>query len=363
MALRNLLFFFLFLLHLHSSSAQSSVKAAYWSSDSGFALTDINPTLFTHLFCAFAGLDQSNQITISPSFSTFTQTLQQKNPSLKTLLSIGGGNSMASAFASMASQSSSRKTFIDSSIKTARANNFHGLDLDWEYPSTSSDMTNLGTLFDEWRTAITSESTQTGKTPLILTAALGFSSIHDSVTYPVQSIGRSLDWVNVMAYDFQGPGWAPQATGAPASLYTPGSRFSGSAGIQAWIGAGLSSKKLVLGLPYYGRAWKLTNQQNNGVGAPANGAATGTNIDTEGAIGYKQIKSFIQQTVATQVYNATYVTNYCYSGTTWIGFDDTQSIAAKVSFAKNNNLLGYFAWQISGDNDWALSQLASQTLG
>jgi chitinase len=32
----------------------------------------------------------------------------------------------------------------------ARSNNFHGLDLDWEYPSTKEEMTNFGSLLNEW---------------------------------------------------------------------------------------------------------------------------------------------------------------------------------------------------------------------
>lgn len=160
MATKILPFFFtvIFLLQLHSSVGQNAVRAGYWFLGSRFAVSDIDSTLFTHLFCAFAHLDtQTNQATISTAnqtqFSTFTQTLQQKNPSVKTLLSIGGGSSDETAFASMASQASSCKSFIDSSINLARSYNFHGLDLDWEYPSTTTEMTNLGLLLSEWKAA------------------------------------------------------------------------------------------------------------------------------------------------------------------------------------------------------------------
>ncbi|KAF7152054.1 hypothetical protein RHSIM_Rhsim01G0041800 [Rhododendron simsii] len=93
--------------------------------DSGLAASDIDSTLFTHIFCAFADLDSNtNQVTISSSnnaqFSQFTKTVQLKNPSVKTLLSIGGGSADKTAFASMASQLASRKSFIDSSINLAR---------------------------------------------------------------------------------------------------------------------------------------------------------------------------------------------------------------------------------------------------
>lgn len=71
---------------------------------------------------------------------------------------------------------------------------------------------------------------------------------------------------------------------------------------------------------------------------------------------YKEIRQFIMSTNATKVFNATVVSDYCYKGTTWIGYDDTQSVNTKVKYAKDKGLLGYFAWQISQDDNWILSR-------
>ncbi|GMY35665.1 class V chitinase-like [Fagus crenata] len=352
----------LFLLQLHFSAGQTVVQAAYWFPDSGFPVSSIDSTLFTHLFCAFADLNPTTyQVTISSSnsaqFSTFTETVQQKNPSVQTLLSIGGGGADATTFASMASQASPRKSFIDSSITLARSNNFNGLDLDWEYPSTATEFTNLGLLLNEWRAAVASESTSSGNAPLLLVAAFFYSSNYYSLNYPIQAITNSLDWVNVMAYDFYAPPnySSPNLTGPPAALYNPTSQVSGDTGIKAWIQAGVPAQKLVLGVPFYGYAWTLVNANDNGIFAPANGAA----ISSDGSITYSQIKDFITQNSATAVFNSTIVTDYCYSGTTWIGYDDTQSISTKVTYAKGNGLLGYFAWHVGGDPNSVLSQTGS----
>jgi chitinase len=350
----------LFLLQLHFSAGQTTVvKAAYWFSGSGLTVSGIDSTLFTHLFCAFADLNPTTyKVTISssnlPQFSTFTQTVQQKNPSVKTLLSIGGGNSSPSSFASMASQNSSRKSFIDSSIQLARNYSFHGLDLDWEYPSSATEMTNLGLLLTEWRAAIAKDSTTTGKTALLLSAAFFYNSNYYTVNYPFQAISNSMDWINLMAYDFYGPGWSPNVTGPPAALYNPTSQVSGDTGVRNWIQAGVAAKKLVLGFPFYGYAWRLVNANNHGIFSPANGAA----ISSDGSITYSGIKDFITQnvTMARTVFNSTIVTDYCYSGTTWIGYDDTNSISTKVTYAKGKGLLGYFAWHVGADKNFTLSR-------
>lgn len=58
----------------------------------------------------------------------------------------------------MINQSSNRKSFIKSSVEMARFNGFHGLDLHGVLPDKGTNITKLGTLFDEWRAEVTSES-------------------------------------------------------------------------------------------------------------------------------------------------------------------------------------------------------------
>lgn len=70
----------LVIFQLQFSSAKAEIKGGYWYSDSGLAVSDIDPSYFTHLFCAFADLDSNtNQVTISSaiaaSFSTFTESV------------------------------------------------------------------------------------------------------------------------------------------------------------------------------------------------------------------------------------------------------------------------------------------------
>ncbi|CAH2078503.1 unnamed protein product, partial [Thlaspi arvense] len=352
---------FSFSLLLQSSSAQTVVKASYWLSGSEFPVTDIDSSLFTHLFCAFADLDyQTNQVTVSSAnqakFSTFTQTVQRRNPSVKTLLSIGGGDANKTAFASMASNPSSRKSFSDSSISLARSYGFHGLDLDWETPKNSAEMSDFGTLLQEWRSAVEAESTSSGKPRLLLTAAVCYSSNCDSVLYPVQAVSNSLDWVNLMAYDFYGPGWS-RVTGPPAALYDPSNAGrSGDSGVKEWTEAGLPTKKAVLGFPYNGWSWTLANANSNGYGAATNGPA----ISKDGSIRYIQLKSWIVENKATTVHDDQMVGDYSYAGTTWIGYDSEKSIVTKVRYAKQKGLLGYFSWHVGNDDGSELSRAASQ---
>uniref|UniRef100_A0A5B6ZAD8 Putative cysteine-rich receptor-like protein kinase 35 n=1 Tax=Davidia involucrata TaxID=16924 RepID=A0A5B6ZAD8_DAVIN len=344
-------------LKLHVSNTQTWIRSGYWYSGSEFPVPDINSALFTHLICAFAGINSStNQLSISPSdepyFSTFTDIVKQKNPSIKTLLSIWGGKENSSKLSSMVSKSSYRKAFIESSIRTARLYGFHGLDLWWISPSTGSDMTNMGTLFDEWRATVNSKPRNSRESQLILTMAVHYSPTLDSINYPIDSIRRNLNWVHVIAYDYYLPS-RDNFTGAHAALYDPSSHLNTDFGITEWISKGLPTNQLVLGLPYHGYAWTLANPKNNYIRAPASGLA----ITADGSMSYKYIKWFIKSYGAVSVYNSTYVVNYCTIGSFWIGFD---AIRTKVSYAKEKRLLGYNVFQVPNDDNWVLSRAAQE---
>ncbi|XVE53687.1 hypothetical protein DITRI_Ditri03aG0022500 [Diplodiscus trichospermus] len=255
-----------------------------------------NSALFTHLICAFASLDSSSyELSISssdePYFSVFTNTVKQKNPSITILLSIGGGSANHSVIVSMVSNSSHRKAFIDSSIKVARLYDFQGLEFSWVL-------------------------------------------------------------ANTRAYDFHTP-TRENFTRAHAALYDPASNSNTNFGIESWINGGLPANKLVLGLPFYGYAWRLVNPKDNTIGATASGTA----ISVEGDVSYKDITTnYVERYEANLVCNATYVVNYCSIGETWIGFDDVEAVKVKVSYAKEKKLLGYVAWQVSHYDNWVLSQ-------
>jgi len=210
------------------------VKASYWFPDGASSPTTgsvvpqssavlIDSTLFTHLFCAFADLDpQTNSVVVSGAheqeFSNFTKIVKKKNPHVQTLLSIGGRNADKSAFASMASNPTSRKSFIWSAISSARYYRFDGLDLVWKYPKDDVEMRNFGQLLEQWREAIEDDAERTERMPLLLTAAVYYSPVYDSVSYPIREIKKKLDWVNLIAYDFYS---SSTTIGPPAALSDP----------------------------------------------------------------------------------------------------------------------------------------------
>lgn len=118
-------------------------------------------------------------------------------------------------------------------------------------------------------------------------------------SYPNNAICKFVDWVSdvsPMCFDFHGS-WN-NVTGLNSALYDPKRNVSTSYGIRSWIQAGVPPQKLVMGLPLYGRTWKLQDPSINGIGAPTVGVGS-----NNGTMAYLEILEFNNKTSATVVYD------------------------------------------------------------
>ncbi|CAI8610479.1 unnamed protein product [Vicia faba] len=341
----------------------SWVRAGYYHTESEISASEIKSTLFTHLLCAFAFINSTNyNVFINSSqelkFSSFTNSVKFQNPYVTSLLSINGGRENSSLLSSMINQSSYRKSFIDSSIKTARKYGFQGIDFRGARPKLGKELANFATLLKEWRIAITSEARNIKKPDLVLVMAGYYLKASDSFSYPFESMQKNLDWVHFVAYDYYLPE-KESVTGFHAALYGSSGWENTDSGIKEWRKRGFSSNKLVIGLPYHGYAWRLMEQGEGGVGKPASGPA----ITKDGSMGYKWIKSYIKSFGDGLVssYNDTFMVNYfTIASIAWVNFDDVEAIKEKVSYAKKNGLLGYIVFQVGNDDNWVLSTAAQE---
>ncbi|WOK92141.1 hypothetical protein Cni_G00832 [Canna indica] len=361
--------FFPFIFHSAAYPYRSSaIKAGYWPTwtISYSPPSSIDLSLFTHVFYAFVQVDSSTfALAVSADddrmLKNFSAAIHAHHRPVKALLSIGGGDSN-SAFSALAASAASRTTFIESTIAVARRYDLHGLDLDWEFPQNAKEMADYAALLLEWRAATESEAAATRRPRLLLTAAVYFAPSFflsdDKRSYPIAQMNAGLDWINVMCYDFHGS-WDTTATGEHAALYDPQSNISASYGLEAWVAAGMPRMKVVMGMPLYGKTWKLKDPSQHGVGAPAVGVGPGDS----GVLLYSEVVEFNRNSSATVVHDEVMTAAYSYFGTSWIGYDDPWSVARKIKYARRHGLGGYFFWAIGYDKHWSVSRTAWRAWG
>lgn len=156
-----------------------------------------------------------------------------------------------------------------------------------------------------------------------------------------------------MTYDFHGQ-WDGR-TGHNAPMYVRSSdtnkEFNIDASITAWINAGASPKKLLLGLAFYGHTFRLANTGNNGIGATASGAGTpGPYSKAPGSLTYLEVCKEFAKGGWKKFYDKKQKSPYAVKGDQWLSYDHVNSIKAKAQYAIDKGLGGVMIWAVDQDD-------------
>ncbi|CAI5495018.1 unnamed protein product [Closterium sp. Naga37s-1] len=176
-------------------------RMAYFRNDAGMDPSLIPAANLTHVFysCAFVSPTTHEVVPYIPAvdvneglYLRFNSALKTANPAIKTLLSIGGYSGFSTDFENTSSPSSC-SVFIESAIALARTYNFDGLDIVWEY--LTGNTTFFSALLTDFRAAIESEAAASGKSKLLLSAALSAYEPNITQPYDVPTLNKTLDFV------------------------------------------------------------------------------------------------------------------------------------------------------------------------
>lgn len=328
---------------------------AAWAAYSGFTPDKVDVTKLTHLNYAFANIGSDLKITmgypdVDPGNFTKLKALKQANPSLKTLISVGGW-SWSGRFSDAALTDASRTAFADSCVDFIIKNGFDGVDIDWEYPvsgglSTNArrpeDKQNFTLLLQKLREKLNARGVVDNKSYLLTIAgASGNWYVNNT---ELGTLSKYLDFANIMTYDIHGT-W-DSYTDFNAPLYansdvTMQDKWSVDQSVNAWLNAGVPASKIVLGVPFYGYIYKEVPNVNNGLYQRYSG---GQSISYENiAANYLNAPGFVRY------FHATSMVPWLYNGSTFITYDDPQSMAAKAQYVKTKALGGAAIWELSQD--------------
>ncbi len=357
-----------------SHAAQPPIYGAYYPGGSAerYPVSHIPADRLTHLFYAFSTIE-AGRCTVgaeAPSNFAALAELKKAHPHLRTLISIGGWG--AGGFSDAALTEASRKRLVDSCMALffeKYAGSFDGVDIDWEFPVSGGpselahrpqDRANMTKLAQAFRVALDARGRMRGQ-PMLLTAALAAGRLQTdgpydpAASYDLPALAKVFDFINLMSYDM-GTGFSAVSTfnaplhEVPADPLAPElRRWNNVAGaVQYYREHGVPADKLVLGVPFYGRGFKVTGDAPYGLyqaySAPADAGdwrvIKARYLDQPGWTKYWQ-----PQAQSPWLYNA--------AEKIFISYEDPRSIGLRAQFAREQGLAGVFMWELTGDDEQA----------
>jgi chitinase len=284
------------------------------------------------------------------------QELKRRYPRLKVVISFGGW-SQSQGFPS-AAQPQRVRAFVRSCVRTFIEGNFapgihapgifDGIDIDWEYPvegGTSpglpEDTRNFTAMAAEFRRQL--DAIRPG---LLLTAALP-AEPELYKNFELKKIGRAMNELSIMAYDLHwnsepvtnlhSPLFHDSADPSKPSQQT----YFGDYAVRGFLEAGVPARKIILGVPFYGKGWTGVQDTNHGLYQPATGPAQERG-------GYRALKALPD---ADRQYYIGAVTCSVWSGENFWSYDCPQALERKMDYIRSHHLGGVMFWELSQDTE------------
>ncbi|XP_050388727.2 acidic mammalian chitinase isoform X3 [Patella vulgata] len=331
------------------SAADGNIFVCYFTQTSYFPPSAVPAKTCTHLIYAFGlisgGTIKFRDQTDVNAINTLVG-LKKQNPELKVLLSLQQG------FPTVVTDSQiTMEKFSTNAISVLRKVGLDGIDFDWEFP-LKRDRDNYSRFLKIFRTFVNKEAT--GKTPLLVTMALANNVYALRTGYDVTSINQNVDLYTVMAYDLHVfNAKVDNVTGFNSPLYpvTGESKYTSVSGLMSYcLSLGFKPSKMLLGVPSYGRSYKLNDVRRHGIHAPAVSKGDPSPYrHLRGVYAYPDVCVGIQHG-ATIVSDQTSHGKYIYKGTAWVAYDDVITAAEKTRWAVSQGLRGVGIWSVELDD-------------
>jgi len=280
------------------------------------------------------------------------QQLKKQFPKLKILISLGGW--VNSEGFSDAAQPAHVRDFARSCIDLYIRGNFapgirapgifDGIDVDWEYPvdggmipGRPEDTKNLNAMAAEFRRQL--DAVRPG---LLLTAAIPATQV-DYKYFDLKTLTRHVNYINVMAYDMHWNG--EKITNLHSALFHDPADPSkppayAAYAVENFLRAGVSARKIILGVPFYGNGWTGVGNANHGLYQPAKDAS-------KSPPEYRSLKTLPEN--ADRQFYSKVATCSIWNNGEFFSYDCPQALQLKRQYVRQHGLAGLMFWEMGQD--------------
>ena len=253
--------------------------------------------------------------------------LKQSHPGVEFLVSVGGWT-FSGNFSKFASSRAGRRAFAESVLAILREYDLDGVDIDWEFPCW---VPNGG---EEFLTLVQTLRETLGEEYTITVTAPADADTASCVDW--EKVSGLVDYIGLMTYDYAGPWLNFTYFNAPLYGVGPGSVNR----TVSWYLKIVPAGKLLLGIPFYGRAFTGVPARNFGLYQSFENATD--------EIPYSSVVKLIGNCSVLWSERSEVPWAYCLNGT-FLTYDDPKSVAEKTRYALAKGLGGVMVWQITED--------------
>ena len=302
----------------------------------------IDFTLYTHLCHAFLVADAEGNVQKRGNVPDPKLVEDAHKAGVKVLLSLGGWG-WDKQFAAIVEKPEAEARYVSAVLEAVNAAGYDGIDLDWEYPDNEKEVVGFERLTRTFRARLDALGAKTDRKMLVTMAA---SSNPGTLKWLGKDfLLETMDWVNVMTYDYAGE-WLPYAGhNAPleSSKKAPGAPRSVALALTYLLNErGIPADRLALGIPLYGRGFSVKEPYASTKGVTKTRLPQGnfSNLDKLRAErGWKRVWDDETKTPWLLAPD----------GSAVFGYDDAESVALKTDWAVAHDLRGVFFWQVAAD--------------
>ena len=311
-------------------------------------MTEDAAKTLTHIHVAFGGLTREGNLeTGDHPFLKQIPQIRAWNPDIKILLSIVHAKDQPDAFTKVAASPALRENLTAAARRLVAEEGFDGIDFDWEYPCVPSNFTDSSPE-DKHNFTLLCEATRKGLDQAgggLLSIAAGADIYYIESVEP-EPLAKLLDYVCLMTYDLKCGFHA--LSGHHTALYSStGDYFRNSCdqAMKLFVGAGFPKEKLLMGAAFYSRKWENVPDRCHGfLQYTKQGGRYGPLFD-------ELQENYIDKNGFVRYWDEEAKAPWLFDGSTFISYDDEESIRHKCAYVKREGYAGLFYWCHHGDKN------------
>lgn len=320
-------------------------------------VTKEQANILTHIHVAFGNLTMEGDIVFD--YHPFLKQMDQVrawNPDIKIVLSVVPKE--PDAFTVVSASEELRENVAKTCARLVSQDGFDGVDFDWEYPCVPSNGMNC-TPEDRHNYTLLCEAAKRGMESVgggSVSVAAGADLYYIDSIEP-ERMAEVLDYVCLMTYDLKCGFHA--LSGHHTALYSStGDVFRNSCdqALRLFESAGFPKEQLLMGAAFYSRKWEDVPDRYHGfLQLTKTGGGYGPNYD-------KLADEYINKNGYVRYWDDEAKAPFLFNGSTFISYDDEESLAHKCAYVKREDIGGIFYWCHSGDTKGVLLRRIAKEL-